>query len=688
MRLRPTLMILAVLFSSLAVTQSGVTPALAATELACEDFTEPGLARQEWNYGGGWKVERDSGDRNYDTFSGSKYTMVVSGIHCQADGIEEGVVYIQRVGERSQKYFLKRVEMRSRRQQAVARWKDGAFIYVYHVLIEYSIDLQANTVAPGRYDLVAEGFKVDGSSEPNVLDCSEFNDEEKQGSTCYGNRSRNNGFTIAKSGPTTTIPETPTWPMDPFVLSDSLRSLDPASTDSRLSYTAEIGCGLKCKDLPVRFAVRLCKVGTSFTDSSCSASGVLKRANTKAIKTSLGRMNFYQADGIKWGPKSKPGQYMAFVALQSSAKGTKVTEGRSTLTKTASGTNPTTPPTTPPTTNPQRTCSWSFPNGGISVGSLAQVGMKIQARFTATSCYREPLPAKVILTNITTRKSVTMTPVESATTEFPAPSAGADPLGFQTVYDYEVGLSIKTLPRGKYVMHIDMPATLEDGHLLNMDSEKNRTVTVSYSKSATSAPTPAAKTTVPGSTPVTGTTLPGSTPVTGTTLPGSTPVTGTTMPSSGTTIPGSSGGSGSTAAPTTAPIPDVSSVILTADEFRSGSSSSAMGNVLTTVTGTGTPLVVSYNVTLRCTPSCGALPDRIEAKICPGGPGYGYTNGACSRRQYMNAYTSTDGGYSRKYFHNFFDAGTFAGTWKVYLKVTIGSVVHYPTPIAVLTRTN
>ena len=281
-----------------------------------------------------------------------------------------------------------------------------------------------------------------------------------------------------------------------------------------------------------------------------------------------------------------------------------------------------------------------------------------------------------------------MTPVESATTEFPAPSAGADPLGFQTVYDYEVGLSIKTLPRGKYVMHIYMPATLEDGHLLNMDSEKNRTVTVSYSKSATSAPTPAAKTTLPGSTPVTGTTLPGSTPVTGTTLPGSTPVTGTTMPSSGTTIPGSSGGSGSTAAPTTAPIPDVSSVILTADEFRSGSSSSAMGNVLTTVTGTGTPLVVSYNVTLRCTPSCGALPDRIEAKICPGGPGYGYMNFACKPRQYMNAYTSTDGGYSRKYFHNFFDAGTLTGTWKVYLKVTIGSVVHYPTPIAVLTRTN
>ena len=53
----------------------------------------------------------------------------------------------------------------------------------------------------------------------------------------------------------------------------------------------------------------------------------------------------------------------------------------------------------------------------------------------------------------------------------------------------------------------------------------------------------------------------------------------------------------------------------------------------------------------------------------------------------MNAYTSTDGGYSRKYFHNFFDAGTSTGTWKVYLKVTIGSVVHYPTPIAVLTRT-
>jgi hypothetical protein len=383
-------------------------------------------------------------------------------------------------------------------------------------------------------------------------------------------------------------------------------------------------------------------------------------------------MNFYQADGIKWGPKSTPGQYMAYVALQSSAKGTKVTDGRSTLAKTATGTGTT--PTTPPTTNPLRTCSWSFPNGGITVGSLAQVGMKVKARFTATSCYREPLPTKVVLTNTTTRKSVTMTPVESATTEFPAPNAGADPLGFQTVYDYEVGLSTKTLPRGTYVMHIYMPETLEDRHLLNMDTEKNRTVTVSYSKSATSTTTPAVTTTVPSSS-----------PVTGTTVPGSTPVTGTTVPTTGTSVPGS--GSGSTVVPTTAPIPDVSAVILTADEFRSGSSSDSMGNVLTTVTGTGTPLVVSYNVTLRCTPSCGALPDRIEAKICPGGPGYGYTNVACKPRQYMNAYTSTDGGYSRKYYHNFFDAGTLAGTWKVYVKVTIGSVVHYPTPIALLTRT-
>ena len=678
-------MILAVLFSSLAVTQSGVTPALAATELACVEELLSRRVERDTSSSTGWKDNRPVWDRDYGLFTGSNYGARLWGDHCLADGFTEGIVYIQNATNKSQKFYLKKSSSRFYRDRRIVDKTSGDYYWQLRTLVNYEIDLQANAVPPGRYDLVAEGFKLDGRNDRSEVDCPTKKFPREY---CVVNRSWSNGFTIAKSGPTTTIPETPTWPMDPFVLSDSLRSLDPASTDSRLSYTAEIGCGLKCKDLPVRFAVRLCKVGTSFTHSSCSASGVLKRANTKAIKTSLGRMNFYQADGIKWGPKSTPGQYMAFVALQSSAKGTKVTEGRSTLTKTASGTNPTTPPTTPPTTNPQRTCSWSFPNGGISVGSLAQVGMKIQARFTATSCYREPLPAQVVLTNITTRKSVTMTPVESATTEFPAPSAGADPLGFQTVYDYEVGLSIKTLPRGKYVMRIDMPATLEDGHLLNMDSEKNRTVTVSYSKSATSAPTPAAKTTVPGSTPVTGTTLPGSTPVTGTTLPGSTPVTGTTMPSSGTTIPGSSGGSGSTAAPTTAPIPDVSSVILTADEFRSGSSSSAMGNVLTTVTGTGTPLVVSYNVTLRCTPSCGALPDRIDAKICPGGPGYGYTNVACKPRQYMNAYTSTDGGYSRKYFHNFFDAGTLTGTWKVYLKVTIGSVVHYPTPIAVLTRTN
>ena len=671
MRLRPTLMILAVLFSSLAVTQSGVTPLRAAD--SCPWWSPyPELYRIQTHQVGWENDKKKFYDRNYDNFVGNTYQTLLWGEYC-AKGITDGLVYIQNVANKTQKFYLTKQwdweDERADESRGKYYWTNRAF----------QIDLKASAVPPGTYDLVAEGFKLDGRNDKGERDCGARD-------VCYANRSRINGFTIKKSTPTG--PETPTWPMDPFVLSDSLRSLDPASTDSRLSYTAEIGCGLKCKDLPVRFAVRLCKVGTSFTHSSCSASGVLKRANTKAIKTSLGRMNFYQADGIKWGPKSTPGQYMAFVALQSSAKGTKVTEGRSTLTKTASGTDLTTPPTTPPPTNPQRTCSWSFPNGGISVGSLAQVGMKIQARFTATSCYREPLPAQVVLTNITTRKSVTMTPVESATTEFPAPSAGADPLGFQTVYDYEVGLSIKTLPRGKYVMRIDMPATLEDGHLLNMDSEKNRTVTVSYSKSATSAPTPAAKTTVPGSTPVTGTTLPGSTPVTGTTLPGSTPVTGTTMPSSGTTIPGSSGGSGSTTAPTTAPIPDVSSVILTADEFRSGSSSSAMGNVLTTVTGTGTPLVVSYNVTLRCTPSCGALPDRIEAKICPGGPGYGYTNVACKPRQYMNAYTSTDGGYSRKYFHNFFDAGTSTGTWKVYLKVTIGSVVHYPTPIAVLTRTN
>ena len=681
MRLRHTLMILAILFSSLAVTQSGVTPALAATELACQHLKFDGVERRTEDLIG-WKDDRRVWERNYDSFTGSTYAARLEGPHCLADGFTEGIVYIQNVTNRAQKFYLKKSSSYSYDSQ---HGLEGAeYFWRLITVVKYEIDLQANAVPPGRYDLMAEGFLLDGHKDYFEQDC-EF--EKLKGAFCIANRSRENGFTIAKSGPTTTIPKTPSWPMNPFVLFDSLRSLDPASTDSRLSYTAEIGCGLKCKDLPVRFAVRLCKVGTSFTHSSCSASGVLKRTITKPVKTSLGRMNFYQADGIKWGPKSTPGQYMAFVALQSSAKGTKVTEGRSTLTKTASGTDPTTPPTTPPTTNPQRTCSWSFPNGGISVGSLAQAGMKIQARFTATSCYQEPLPAQVVLTNITTRKSVTMTPVESATTEFPAPSAGTDPLGFQTVYDYEVGLSTKTLPRGKYVMRIDMPATLEDGHLLNMDSEKNRTVTVSYSKSATSAPTPAAKTTVPGSTPVTDTTLPGSTPVTGTTLPGSTPVTGTTMPSSGTTVPGSSGGSGSTAAPTTAPIPDVSSVILTADEFRSGSSSSAMGNVLTTVTGTGTPLVVSYNVTLRCTPSCGALPDRIDAKICPGGPGYGYTNFACKPRQYMNAYTSTDGGYSRKYFHNFFDAGTLGGTWKVYLKVTIGSVVHYPTPIAVLTRT-
>ena len=658
MRLRPTLIILAVLFSSLAVTQSGVTPLRAA--VSCRVPYE-GLTKMQEPRDGWENDKKNFYDRNYDNFVGNIYQMILYGPYC-VKGITDGLVYIQNVANKTQKFYLtKQWDWEDER-------RDESWGKYYWTNRAFQIDLKASAVPPGKYDLMSEGFKLDGRNDIGERDCDARGE-------CFANRSRWNGFTIKKSTPTG--PETPTWPMDPFVLSDSLRSLDPASTDSRLSYTAEIGCGLKCKDLPVRFAVRLCKVGTSFTHSSCSASGVLKRANTKAIKTSLGRMNFYQADGIKWGPKSTPGQYMAFVALQSSAKGTKVTEGRSTLTKTASGTNPTTPPTTPPTTNPQRTCSWSFPNGGISVGSLAQVGMKIQARFTAASCYREPLPAQVVLTNITTRKSVTMTPVESATTEFPAPSAGADPLGFQTVYDYEVGLSIKTLPRGKYVMRIDMPATLEDGHLLNMDSEKNRTVTVSYSKSATSAPTPAAKTTVPGST-----------PVTGTTLPGSTPVTGTTMPSSGTTIPGSSGGSGSTTAPTTAPIPDVSSVILTADEFRSGSSSSAMGNVLTTVTGTGTPLVVSYNVTLRCTPSCGALPDRIDAKICPGGPGYGYTNGACKPRQYMNAYTSTDGGYSRKYFHNFFDAGTLTGTWKVYLKVTIGSVVHYPTPIAVLTRTN
>jgi hypothetical protein len=401
---------------------------------------------------------------------------------------------------------------------------------------------------------------------------------------------------------------------------------------------------------------------------------ILKTTGSKNIKTSFGLTNYYSATSPQWKEKVSPGKYSAFIALPSSVRGSKTAKGIATLQWSANG--PVVDPPTPPTTNPLRTCSWSFPSGGISVGSLAQEGMKVKARFTATSCYREPLPTKVVLTNTTTRKSVTMTPVESATTEFPAPSAGADPLGFQTVYDYEVGLSTKTLPRGKYVMHIYMPATLEDGHLLSMDSEKNRTVTVSYSKSATSTTTPAVTTTVPGSTPVTGTTVPGSTPVTGTTVP----VTGTTVPSSG-------GSSGSTAVPTTAPIPDVSSVILTADEFRSGSSSDSMGNVLTTVTGTGTPLVVSYNVTLRCTPSCGALPDRIEAKICPGGPGYGYTNVACKPRQYMNAYTSTDSGYSRKYFHNYFDAGTLSGTWKVYLKVTIGSVVHYPTPIALLTRT-
>jgi len=667
MRLRSISLILAVLFSSLAITQSVSSPALAATELACEHRQFDGVQR-ETTYSNGWKDGRPGSDRNYDLFTGSNYVARLFGPHCLADGFTEGIVYIQNATNKSQKFYLKKSSSHSRRSRNTVDWTSRDYFWNLLTFVNYEIDLQANAVPPGRYDLVAEGFKLDGHSDYYEQDCQ----PKIPRSYCIANRSAENGFTIAKSGPTTTVPPAPTWPMDPFVLTDSIRSLDPGSVDSRLSYTAEIGCGLKCKDLPVRFAVRLCKVGTSFTHSSCSASAVLKRTNTKAIKTSLGRMNFYQADGIKWGPKSTPGQYMAYVALQSSAKGTKVTDGRSTLAKTATGTGTT--PTTPPTTNPLRTCSWSFPNGGITVGSLAQVGMKVKARFTATSCYREPLPTKVVLTNTTTRKSVTMTPVESATTEFPAPNAGADPLGFQTVYDYEVGLSTKTLPRGTYVMHIYMPETLEDRHLLNMDTEKNRTVTVSYSKSATSTTTPAVTTTVPSSS-----------PVTGTTVPGSTPVTGTTVPTTGTSVPGS--GSGSTVVPTTAPIPDVSAVILTADEFRSGSSSDSMGNVLTTVTGTGTPLVVSYNVTLRCTPSCGALPDRIEAKICPGGPGYGYTNVACKPRQYMNAYTSTDGGYSRKYYHNFFDAGTLAGTWKVYVKVTIGSVVHYPTPIALLTRT-
>jgi hypothetical protein len=112
-----------------------------------------------------------------------------------------------------------------------------------------------------------------------------------------------------------------------------------------------------------------------------------------------------------------------------------------------------------------------------------------------------------------------------------------------------------------------------------------------------------------------------------------------------------------------------------------------MGSVLTTVTGTGAPLLVGYNVTLRCTTSCGTLPDTIEGRICPGGAGYSYTNVACKRAQVLTAYTSTDSSYSRKYFHYYFDAGTLTGTWKVYLKVTTSSGIHYPTPIALLTRT-
>ena len=666
MRLRPIFALFGLLFSLVTVPQFAAHGAAAQGDPAC-GAGGGHFFFQRSALGTGWAEQRTY---NYDVFTGTTYHVnIYIPEYCTAGSVRQGVVYLQNSSDKSKKFFLaKSTQFVERIDQPMSNQK-----YSYYMSSTvFEINLKANALPSGRYDLVTEGFRADGRlSEGSESDCPKI-----FGNRCGWNRGPSNGITIKKdesSGPSNTLPPPPTWPMDPFVVTDSLSS--PTGGNALdVRYIAQMGCGLKCKKLPARLSVRICKSGTSFTDRSCSAAVILKTTGSKNIKTSFGLTNYYSATSPQWKEKVSPGKYSAFIALPSSVRGSKTAKGIATLQWSANG--PVVDPPTPPTTNPLRSCSWSFPSGGISVGSLAQEGMKVKARFTATSCYREPLPTKVVLTNTTTRKSVTMTPVESATTEFPAPSAGADPLGFQTVYDYEVGLSTKTLPRGKYVMHIYMPATLEDGHLLSMDSEKNRTVTVSYSKSATSTTTPAVTTTVPGSTPVTGTTVPGSTPVTGTTVP----VTGTTVPSSG-------GSSGSTAVPTTAPIPDVSSVILTADEFRSGSSSDSMGNVLTTVTGTGTPLVVSYNVTLRCTPSCGALPDRIEAKICPGGPGYGYTNVACKPRQYMNAYTSTDSGYSRKYFHNYFDAGTLSGTWKVYLKVTIGSVVHYPTPIALLTRT-
>ena len=111
MRLRPTLMILAVLFSSLAVTQSGVTPALAATEVACViEATE--RVERDTRYSTGWKDNRSVNDRDYALFTGSNYGASLWGGYCLTDGFTEGIVYIENATNKSQKFYLKKSSSR------------------------------------------------------------------------------------------------------------------------------------------------------------------------------------------------------------------------------------------------------------------------------------------------------------------------------------------------------------------------------------------------------------------------------------------------------------------------------------------------------------------------------------------------------------------------------------------------
>jgi hypothetical protein len=518
--------------------------------------------------------------------------------------------------------------------------------------------LNLATVPAGRYMLNARGFDSDVHNEYSwncdgtVLDVI---GPDKCRPDAY-----NRLFFVNRSSGLETPP--PTMSRSVAIRSDNYVGPRVGGTGARVTYTAQLECSTLCGKLQSRYNVRLCKVGTSFVHSSCGPNSALTAIGRTPIKVSGGTLNYYQAS-VTIGAKATPGKYKAYVFKTGSKKPIDVAGKQQTVSWTTEAVEPV---RGEPGNVPEiRSCSWAHPNGGVSVTSAGQYGSKVRATVVAESCYTEPVPTRVLLVNSTTGKSVTMKNLGVSVAEMGT-------LGVQTTYTYEAVVSAKIAPAGMYDVKSFMPVPLEDEHLLAQLTTKAQRIKLAYGKNL-----PA--TTVPTTVPTTATTTPGATE--------------TTIPSTGTTTPGTSvttlpGSTPTTTPPTTTTptLPDVSTVVLTSDEFRSGSTASNMGDVLTTVSKpAGQALLVGYRVTLRCSQACGgSLPDTISAKICAAGNTY---NGSCKSAVTMTAYSTIDANFSRSYYHYWFDAGSTSGSSQVNVKVTTSRGTFYPTPLARLVRT-